>query len=50
MLHNPKKTKKTNKKDWRLAAATSGWKNPWFAPIIHLRGLNQSQKCCSNVT
>lgn len=47
MLHNPKKKKKN---DWRLAAATSGWKNTWFALIIHLRGLNQSQKCCSNVT
>lgn len=46
MLHNPPK----KKNDWRLAAATSGWKNTWFALIIHLRGLNQSQKCCSNVT
>lgn len=43
-------TTQKKKNDWRLAAATSGWKNTWFALIIHLRGLNQSQKCCSNVT
>lgn len=34
--------------DWLLPL--SGWKNTWFALIIHLRGLNQSQKCCSNAT